>query len=266
MEHDSQYAEDVNRLSNLIEKHTAIPKMQVREFIEEYGVSQILPCANILCKTSTQRKKLEALFEFKNLFDIAKSGEKNNEYNLSGTESARQYFRNFFADVRDKEHFAVAYLNSNLDLLTTKVITSGTLNGACVYPREIIKEALFCNANSIIVAHNHPSGSTTLTQADVFSTAQLKKGLEAADIHLIDHIIVAGDKTVSMAESGHLSHNNEIPDTLKAASSLSEKSGTYSLSAKRPSVKKQLMNTKAQRTSGLISDTQKSNNHYKNAR
>ena len=71
----NQYLDDRERLATLIEKHTGIPAAKTVGFIKEYGVEQMLPCANMLCTTDMQRKKLTAVFEFKNVYETVKQGE-----------------------------------------------------------------------------------------------------------------------------------------------------------------------------------------------
>lgn len=233
MSQNSQYSMDSERLAALVERHTDIPRGRVSEFVSEYGVEKMLPCANILCETDGQRKKLTALFEFKNLYETVRHGEANRGYRMDSVESAKDYFRNYFADVRDREHVVAAYLQSDLSVIVTKPISSGTLNQALFIPRDIIKEALFCNAHSIVVAHNHPSGSTDVSQEDINATYRLLDAAGAAGVHLVDHIIVAGDSAVSLADQGHIRQGIS-----KAAAAISEKHGEY---ARKPlRIKEQL--------------------------
>ena len=78
----------------------------------------------------------------------------------------------------------------------------GTINAASVYPREIAKKALQVNAAAIIIAHNHPSGIPTPSEADKRITAAIKKSIALFDINLLDHVIVGGGDTFSFAEKG----------------------------------------------------------------
>jgi len=73
---------------------------------------------------------------------------------------------------------------------------------APIYPREILKEALFVNCNSVIISHNHPARTARMSSADMEVTQEIVKRLNAADIALDDHILVAGQKVFSLAESG----------------------------------------------------------------
>jgi len=80
----------------------------------------------------------------------------------------------------------------------------GTIDGASVYPREVLKEALKHNAAAVILAHNHSSGVAEPSQADLDITKQLKKVLDLVEIKVLDHIIIGGGDTVGMAERGIL--------------------------------------------------------------
>ena len=83
-------------------------------------------------------------------------------------------------------------------------IFRGTIDGANVYPREVVKQALAHNASAVIFAHNHPSGIAEPSQADYSITKRLKSALELVDIRVLDHIIVGDGETVSFAELGRI--------------------------------------------------------------
>lgn len=77
----------------------------------------------------------------------------------------------------------------------------GTIDGASVHPREVVKEALARNAAALICCHGHPSGDPTPSQADELITRRLKEALALVDIRLLDHLVI-GDSVSSMAELG----------------------------------------------------------------
>jgi len=113
------------------------------------------------------------------------------------------YFRLFYAGKQDREHFALMLLDSQHKVLDCSVIFSGTIDGASIYPREIVKAALYANAAAVILAHNHPSGQPEPSAADRRITERIKHALALVDIRVLDHIIV-GDSCYSFAESGEL--------------------------------------------------------------
>jgi DNA repair protein RadC len=97
----------------------------------------------------------------------------------------------------------VVLLDSQHKVLECSVIFSGTIDGASIYPREIVKAALYANAAAVILAHNHPSGVIEPSAADKRITEPIKDALALLDIRVLDHIIV-GDSCYSFAQSGEL--------------------------------------------------------------
>ena len=106
--------------------------------------------------------------------------------------------------LEEREHFHVLFLNNQHQLLLDARLFSGTIDGASVYPREVVKQALQCNAAAVILAHNHPSGVCVPSEADKGITAKLKQALTTIDIRILDHIIVGHMETYSFAEHGAL--------------------------------------------------------------
>lgn len=96
------------------------------------------------------------------------------------------------ADIRDKkqEYFVCLTLDGANRLIARRIITIGTLTASLVHPREVFAEAITDRAASIIVAHNHPSGSLNPSTADLEVTQRLKEAATLLDIQLVDHIIV----------------------------------------------------------------------------
>jgi len=240
MDTDSQYREDSARLAGLIERFTGIPKERIFFFVMQNAAAELLPCANIICETSTQREKLSALFEFKNLYETVKGAEKNREHTLSGTDDAKEYFKSHYADMNDKERVSVAFLDSQCRVITTKIISTGTVNESSEHPREIIKEALFNHAASVMVAHNHPGGSPYPSEQDLLMTERVKQGLDAIGIKLLDHIIVAGDKAISFADMGKMPISNTTSANAKAASPVREERDLFQQKSEQPSIRQQL--------------------------
>ncbi|WP_323012359.1 RadC family protein [Castellaniella sp.] len=104
----------------------------------------------------------------------------------------------------DVEVFAVLFLDSRHCLIEYVEMFQGTLNQTSVYPREVAKAALHHHAAAVILAHNHPSGNPEPSEADKALTTHLKKALALLDVRTLDHVIVAGQETASLAEMGML--------------------------------------------------------------
>jgi DNA repair protein RadC len=100
------------------------------------------------------------------------------------------------------EVFACLFLDNRHRVICYEELFRGTINGASVHPREVVKRALEHNAAALIFAHNHPSGSLKPSQADKTITEQLKNALALVDIRVLDHIIIGEGKPASLAEQG----------------------------------------------------------------
>ena len=120
---------------------------------------------------------------------------------LTSSTAAIDYFTLHTADL-EHEVFSVAFLNSQHRVICVEQLFKGTIDGAAVYPREVIKRALAVNAAAICISHNHPSHSPEPSQADINITRKIKYALDTVDIRLIDHILVAGNTAISFASSG----------------------------------------------------------------
>ena len=103
----------------------------------------------------------------------------------------------------EHEVFAVLFLDTRHGVIKFEKMFRGTIDGSSVHPREVVKEALACNAAAVIFTHNHPSGVAEPSLADQQITKRLKDSLALVDIRVLDHIIVAND-IVSFAERGML--------------------------------------------------------------
>lgn len=131
--------------------------------------------------------------------------EKMRTYGTAITSSrlATQYLQLELAN-KEHEEFHVLFLSNSHKVIATEAMFRGSVDGASVYTREVVKAALKHNANAVVFAHNHPSGTTEPSVADRQITNRLVSALELIDIRVIDHIIIAGSETVSFAERGLL--------------------------------------------------------------
>lgn len=104
----------------------------------------------------------------------------------------------------DHEVFVCLWLDAKHRLIQCDEMFHGTLNQTSVYPREVVKRAIEQNASAVVLCHNHPSGDPTPSAADKSLTRILKDALALIDVFVLDHVIVAGAKTLSMATAGHI--------------------------------------------------------------
>uniref|UniRef100_UPI0035ADB822 RadC family protein n=1 Tax=Hylemonella sp. TaxID=2066020 RepID=UPI0035ADB822 len=103
-----------------------------------------------------------------------------------------------------REVFGVLYLDNQHQLIAFENHFLGTLSQTGVYPREVLRAALRHNAAAVILSHNHPSGNTSPSNADMVLTEAIRTALVHVDVRLLDHVIVAPGKALSMAECGLL--------------------------------------------------------------
>lgn len=102
------------------------------------------------------------------------------------------------------ECFSCLLLDTRHRVLRFEEMFRGTIDGASVYPREVVKTALAHNAAAVILAHNHPSGVAEPSQADIQLTRRLKDALGLVDVRVLDHMVIGDGAIVSLAERGLL--------------------------------------------------------------
>ena len=112
-----------------------------------------------------------------------------------------RFFRARLADL-PHEVFSCLFLDTRHRLIRYEELFRGTVDGAAVYPREVLKRALHHNAAAVIFGHNHPSGVSEPSEADRGITLKLGRALALVDIRLLDHLVVTRDGHVSLAERG----------------------------------------------------------------
>jgi len=104
----------------------------------------------------------------------------------------------------EHEEFSVIFLNNKHRVLSYETLFKGTIDGASVYPREVVKMTLKYNAAAVILVHNHPSGEADPSRQDINLTKRLTDALALIDVRVLDHFIVGGNDVVSLAEEGHI--------------------------------------------------------------
>ena len=122
---------------------------------------------------------------------------------LASPDAVRRFLR---ARLRDLPHelFCCLHLDNRNRVIAFEELFRGTIDGASVHPREVVKRALAHNAAALILAHNHPSGVAEPSQADEVITRRLRSALALVDIRVLDHLVVGDGACVSFAERGLL--------------------------------------------------------------
>jgi DNA repair protein RadC len=120
---------------------------------------------------------------------------------LTAPSATREYLKTMLAP-QERELFMVLALDNRHRLIASDILFAGTIDGASVHPREVVKCALRHNAAAVIFAHNHPSGVAEASQADELITRRLRDALALVDIRTLDHLVVGAGQILSFAEKG----------------------------------------------------------------
>lgn len=126
-----------------------------------------------------------------------------NKTELSSVEQVKLYLS---AKLEPLEHevFYCIFLDNQHRVIELEELFRGTIDGASVYPREVVKRALHFNAAAMIVAHNHPSGVAEPSMSDVTITLRLKDALELVGVRLLDHFVIGAGEMTSLAQTGKI--------------------------------------------------------------
>lgn len=120
---------------------------------------------------------------------------------LTDPQAAGRYFSQRLRG-QPSEVFAALFLDTRHRSLAFEELFRGTVDGAEVHPREVVRRALVHNAAAVIVGHNHPSGSAEPSAADRAVTSRLKQALQLVDVRLLDHFVIGDGAPVSLAARG----------------------------------------------------------------
>ncbi len=172
---------------------------KIREQLCQYqGIRGLIDNARDTSLGKTLTGRLEAALELSRRYLEA---ELRARPVLSNPDKTKNYLRAWLCRF-EHEVFACLFLDNRHRIISNEILFTGTIDGASVYPREVVKRCLQLNAAAIIFSHNHPSGIAEPSQADRQITLKLTQALALVDVRVLDHLVV-GDKTVtSMAERG----------------------------------------------------------------
>lgn len=183
---------------------TGLPYKKLQQYVKTNSPFNILEHPHIMDSNEKQLKKISLLNEFIASYNILKVYEKDDKIILNSSTASGQYFLALLGGMKDKERFMVSFLDSGNNIIETKTMSEGSIGQAPVYPREILKYALACDCNAIILAHNHPGGSRNFSMEDKTLTQRIVDIFHPLEIKVLDHIVVAGTSYTSIAEKGYL--------------------------------------------------------------
>ncbi len=124
---------------------------------------------------------------------------------IGNSREAEHYCLSLLAGERT-ERFYVVSLNAQCQVLGRRLISEGSLSEVSAYPRLVMETVLNYNAHSVLFCHNHPGGTCAPSRDDITSTINLQKLLNGIDVLVLDHIIVAADRTYSMIQHGDIDY------------------------------------------------------------
>ena len=120
---------------------------------------------------------------------------------LQNPQATRDYLSSRLRDL-PYEVFACLFLDNQHRVIEFEILFQGTINGASVHPREVLRKTLKYNAAALILAHNHPSGIAEPSSADRHITRQLTEALALIDVKVLDHIVIGDGESVAFSERG----------------------------------------------------------------
>lgn len=165
-------------------------KCSIQELCEIKGISKV--------------KALELLVPFE-IARRASQEEINESIYLDNPEKIANWLKKEIGN-ESREHFFVIFLDNSFHIINYKCLFIGTSNASLVYPRDILKEALLLGSTQLVLAHNHPSGTLTPSEADLKITKRIIAAAELMDITVIDHIIVTSDDFLSFSRQDMLNN------------------------------------------------------------
>ncbi|MGZ8218288.1 RadC family protein [Methylomagnum sp.] len=175
-----------------------------RELLTEYGSLRALFDSDFERFSQSPGLGLAKYAQLQAVLEMARRHLKEmlrRESALTSPGLTRQYLS---AHLRSYQHevFGCLFLDNQHRVIEFEELFRGTIDGASVYPREVVKKALAFNAAAVIFAHNHPSGVAEPSEADKHITTRLKQALNLIDIRVLDHFIVGDGDAYSFAEHG----------------------------------------------------------------
>ncbi len=177
-----------------------------RDLLAEYGTLRQLFQADLetFCRTAGL-----GMAKYVQLQAVLEMGRRYLEESLTRGEaigSVADTRRYLTSKLRHEPHevFACLFLDNKHRVLAYEPLFQGTIDGAAVYPRAVVKRALHHNAAAVILAHNHPSGVAEPSQADRQLTQRLQQALDLIDVRVLDHVVIGDGEQVSFAERGLL--------------------------------------------------------------
>ncbi|SKC77847.1 DNA repair protein RadC [Maledivibacter halophilus] len=183
---------------------TGISIRKIKNYSKEHNLFNILEHPMVVEPTEGQLKKINTLNEFISSYLVLRMKEEENRIKLGSAKEAGEYFVSLLGGMKDKERFAVAFLDNSNSVIETRIVSEGTVNMTQVFPRNILKLAIANDCTGLILSHNHPGRTLNFTIEDKSITQRMVDIFHPLNIRVLDHIVVGGNNYSSLAQKGHL--------------------------------------------------------------
>lgn len=180
---------------------TGLSHAQLKEYGKANSIFNIMDYPELVDPTPEQLERIELLKKLIKSYNVLRTAE-STRMALNDVSTAGRYFVSFLEGKKDREAFMVAFMDTKLRIIETRIMSEGDINSASVYPKDILKRALDCRCSSIFLAHNHPSGDPTPSREDIALTQRLANIFEPIGIQINDHFIIGGMNYYSLKENG----------------------------------------------------------------
>ncbi|GKX31400.1 hypothetical protein SH1V18_38800 [Vallitalea longa] len=181
---------------------TGVSYKKIENYAKNNNPLNILEHPKTVDLSEKQIQKIGLLNEFLASYNLLKNHDHEDKIKFTSPYQVANYFIPLLSGIKDKEKFMVAFLDNGNNIIETQTISEGTVSKAVIFPRELLKKAMNCDCSSMILAHNHPGGSTIPSKEDMTLTQGLVNIFTPLDIRILDHIIVAGTNYTSMEQKG----------------------------------------------------------------
>ena len=175
-----------------------------RQMLVEYGSLDALLAADLKRFVTTRGLGTAKFAQLHAVLEMARrhAGETFMARDVLADPQATRAYLSMHMARREHEIFACLFLDNRNRVIVFEELFHGTIDGAAVYPREVVKAALRHNAAAVILAHNHPSGIAEPSGADRDITTRLIAALDLVDIRVLDHLVIGREAITSLAERG----------------------------------------------------------------
>jgi DNA repair protein RadC len=191
--------DDERRLAEIFAKVARIPDSKMARALTENNIRDILRNPVLLEPTPAEFERIQTLQEFRKQYTLLEHFEE--KYKILSPADAAAFLQPTLSD-QEYEMVVGLMLDKRNTVIKQLKISEGSLGEAFIEPRKIAKAAIIYNANTVILAHNHPSGNAEPSQSDIDTTRQLSDALSGLGIHVLDHIVIGRPDFTSLRQLG----------------------------------------------------------------